>query len=141
MFDKYGSFRNDLGVFPDIKIGFEDTEFGRRLMLGGEILRYVPAAIVYHEILAERVCKESILAWWYGFGRGWIREQKESLTTLQILRIFSEAASMTVRWSLSMDSKRRFYSKCRVWFAGGKLSEIWRGSNRPPRNFIHQVEI
>jgi hypothetical protein len=35
MFDKYGSFRTDLGPSPDGGIPNEDTEFGLRLIAGG----------------------------------------------------------------------------------------------------------
>jgi len=55
MFARYGPFRTDLGPFPNNKIGFEDTEFGRRLMAGGERLRYIPTAVVYHEVPEYRV--------------------------------------------------------------------------------------
>jgi len=31
-----------------------------------------------------------------------------------------------LQWLLSFDPKRRFYFKCRVWFAAGKLVEARR---------------
>ena len=75
MFEKYGVFRTDLGRCGDSLIGNEDTEFGRRLMAGGERLRYEPFAVVYHSVPAERLNKRYFRAWWFAFGRAQMREK------------------------------------------------------------------
>ena len=69
MFAKYGDFRTDLGPRPDCEIRNEDTEFGRRLMAGGERFLYAPSAIVYHEVHENRVRKAFFLMWWFDRGR------------------------------------------------------------------------
>ena len=48
MFTRYGGFRIDLGPRPGSELRNEDTEFGGRVLAGGERLRYVPSAVVYH---------------------------------------------------------------------------------------------
>jgi glycosyltransferase involved in cell wall biosynthesis len=124
MFARYGHFRTDLGPFPNNKIGFEDTEFGRRLMAGRERLCYVSTAVVYHEIPEYRVRKEFLLKWWFDFGRGSLRETGKSLSTWEILKILSRTFLTALQWLLSFNSQRRFYRKCRIWYAAGKIVEV-----------------
>jgi glucosyl-dolichyl phosphate glucuronosyltransferase len=126
MFDRYGSFRTDLGPFPNSKIGFEDTEFARRLMAGGERLRYVPSAVVYHEVHEGRARKESLLAWWFGFGRGFVRETGKPLSTEETLKVLARILRATPRWVLTVDSQARFYRKCRIWYEAGKVAEVYQ---------------
>ena len=126
MFDKHGLFRTDLGPFPGSKIGFEDTEFGRRLITRGEHLYYVPTAIVFHEINETRIRKDYFLAWWFDFGRGSVREIGKSLTAWRILKILARTLLTVLQWLLAFDPRRRFYRKCRVWYGAGKLVEGFR---------------
>jgi glucosyl-dolichyl phosphate glucuronosyltransferase len=134
MFDKYGHFRTDLGPRPSSEMRFEDTEFGRRLMAGGERLHYVPSAVVYHEVHESRVRKEFFLAWWFDFGRGSVRQTEKRPSTREILKVVARTLLTTPRWLLTMDSQRRFYRKCRIWYEAGKIVEVFRqarGRNAP----------
>jgi len=126
MFEKYGYFRTDLGPRPNSEIRSEDTEFGRRVMAGGERLCYVPSAIVYHEVHQSRLRKEFFLAWWFDFGRGSVRENGQALKPLEILKALARMILATPRWLVTLDSKRRFYSKCRIWYDAGKIVESCR---------------
>lgn len=139
MFDKYGCFRTDLGPFPNNKIGFEDTEFGRRLMAGGECLRYVPTAIVYHEVPEYRVRKEFLLDWWFTFGRGSIRETDKTLGPWELVKLVGRAIVTAGQWALTFDSQRRFYRKCRIWYAAGKIVEVF-GSEKGADPSRHNLE-
>jgi len=137
MFDKYGYFRTDLGPFPDKKIGFEDTEFGRRLMQAGERLRYVPTAVVYHEVPAYRVRKEFLLEWWFDFGRGSIRETGKNLSAWETMKVLARTLLTAMQWLLSVNSQNRFYRKCRTWYCSGKLFEVYHqatSANPPGEN-------
>jgi GT2 family glycosyltransferase len=126
MFVKYGAFRSDLGPRPGSEIRCEDTEFGQRLLAAGERLRYVPSAIVHHAIHEDRVRKEFFLAWWYDFGRGSVRLAGKNLSAVEILKIVCRTLLTAIQWFLSPNSQRRFYLKCRVWYAAGKLVEARR---------------
>ena len=126
MFEKYGDFRTDLGPRPDSEMRSEDTEFGRRLMAGGERLGYVPSAVVYHDIHESRLRKEFFLAWWFDRGRGTIREAKEAPSTMETVKLISRTFPTAVGSVLSLDPQRRFYRKCMVWHAVGKLVETHR---------------
>jgi glycosyltransferase involved in cell wall biosynthesis len=126
MFDRYGHFRTDLGPFPNSKIGFEDTEFGRRLMASGERLCYVPSAVVYHEVPENRLRKEFFLAWWFDFGRGSVRGTEKRLRTWEILKILGRLLLTALQWPLTFNSQRRFYRKCRIWYGAGKIVEVYQ---------------
>jgi len=123
MFARYGYFRTDLGPFPNNKIGFEDTEFGRRLMAAGERLLYIPTAVVYHEVPKYRVRKDFLLKWWFDFGRGSVRETGRDPGILAISKILVRAGLTTVQWIFTFNSQQRFYRECRIWYAAGKIIE------------------
>jgi glucosyl-dolichyl phosphate glucuronosyltransferase len=130
-FDRYGGFRTDLGPGPDNEIRNEDTEFGRRVMAAGERLRYVPSAIVYHEVHASRIRKQFFLRWWFDRGRGTIREAEEIPGSREILKFLLRALPTALGWTISFDPQRRFYRKCMVWCAAGKLVEIYQQAKAP----------
>jgi glycosyltransferase involved in cell wall biosynthesis len=126
MFAKYGDFRTDLGIFAQEKIGFEDTEFGRRLLAGGERLWYAPTAVVYHEVPDYRVRKEFLLAWWFDFGRGAVRETEKGLGLWGVIKTLGRTSLTGLEWLLSFNPQRRFYRKCRAWYGAGKIMESFR---------------
>lgn len=128
MFEKYGNFRVDLGPSPNSELRNEDTEYGRRLMASGERLRYVPSAIVYHGIHESRVRKGFFLSWWFDHGKGAIREAEEIPCTIEIVRLIGRTLPSAIGSVLSFDPQRRFYRKCMVWHAAGKLAEAHRRS-------------
>jgi glucosyl-dolichyl phosphate glucuronosyltransferase len=139
MFQKYGGFRPELGRCGDNLIGNEDTEFGVRLLAGGERLRYEPSAVVYHPVSEERLNKKYFLAWWFAYGRAMIRQMGVRPPVWGIPRIYISILSRTLRWLTSspLNPKRRFYWKCRLWVAAGELSEMYAGrrqgkNRRPP---------
>jgi glycosyltransferase involved in cell wall biosynthesis len=129
MFEKYGNFRGDLG--PRLsETRNEDTEFGRRVMAGGERLCYVPSAVVYHEVHESRVSKRFFLAWWFDHGRGATRETEKTPSAREISKLLGRTFRTALGWLLSFDPQRRFYRKCMVWHATGKLVEA-RQQARP----------
>ena len=123
MFDKYGDFRTDLGPRPGNEVRHEDTDLSRRLTSGGERLRYVPSATVYHEIHEGRVRKQFFLNWYFDFGRGFVRQAKRSLSAKQMLKLFARATLTALQWLITINPQRRFYRKCWTWLEGGKIVE------------------
>ena len=132
IFDKYGSFRTDLGPCPGSEIRNEDTEFGRRLMSAGEKLWYEPSAVVFHAIPENRLSKEYFLKFWYDHGRALARERKPRPDILgiprQYLMISKTGGVLLLRrlfqWFLTFDEKRKFYQKGMVWSTLGQLAEL-----------------
>jgi len=135
VFAKYGGFRIDLGPRPGSQIRNDDTEFGRRLLVAGERLRYEPSAIVYHPIPQGRLTREYFYSWWFDYGRAMIRERGERPATwgiprdyLSLLRFAARMPAMTLRWMLAINLQQRFRYKCWVWHAAGQMVELYRRS-------------
>ena len=134
MFEKYGNFRTDMGPSPGSEIRSEDTEFGRRLIRAGESLRYVPSAVVYHEVSESRINKEFFLQWWFDYGRAQMRERGMPPDVWGIPRhyisipkvIGSTLLIRTFRWMRSVNPQRRFFWKCYVWVTVGWIVEMPR---------------
>ena len=138
MFEKYGGFRTDLGPNPGSEIRGEDTEFGRRLMMAGERVRYEPGAIVYHSVPENRLRREYFLAWYFDFGRALVREWGRGRDIWGIPRPYfsiltTELASMaklTLLWMFSLKPQQRFFWKVLVWRGAGQIVEKCRLARR-----------
>jgi glucosyl-dolichyl phosphate glucuronosyltransferase len=141
MFERYGSFRVDLGASPnpDIPRVYEDTEFGRRLMAAGERLRYEPAALVYHPVAHERLQKRYLLSWWFDYGRAGVRERGPRPGKWGIPRYLFSATVLVLRvaptWIRELDPQMRFWYKCSLWMKAGQVAENYRQwrAEKPPR--------
>jgi glycosyltransferase involved in cell wall biosynthesis len=131
MFEKYGDFRADLGRCGNNLLSNEDTEFGRRLIMAGEKLRFEPSAVVYHPVLENRLNKEYFLAWWLNKARADIRTfGLLPGTKLQIagvpLYMFRRLARWTLQWITIIHPARRFSYKLKVWTILGEIAECYR---------------
>jgi glucosyl-dolichyl phosphate glucuronosyltransferase len=126
VFEKYGGFRTDMGPRPGSEVRGEDTEFGRRLLVAGERLYYAPSAVVYHAIPENRVRKGFFLNYWFAYGRTQVRERGHHPGKWGIPRYYFSAAMLgmhTIRWLRTWHPGHRFFYKCQVWMAAGKLTE------------------
>lgn len=137
MFIKYGHFRTDLGRSPGNLMSNEDTEFGHRLLSGGEQLRYEPAATIYHPISENRLQKKYFLAWWYDKGRAdirtfGVRPAKWYLSGIP-LYLFRNLAVWTFRWMVATRPGMRFQRKLTVWGKVGEITECYRQAIDPER--------
>jgi glycosyltransferase involved in cell wall biosynthesis len=138
MFEKYGTFRTDLGPRPGSEIREEDTEFCRRLMAAGERMRYEPSAVVYHGVPEQRLNKDYFKAFWFDHGRASVREVGTRPCILGIRREYfsifkmgSLLAVWTLRWLLTLPPQRRFYYKLWVWMTAGVIVEFYRSITNP----------
>ena len=130
MFEKYGGFRADLGPCPGSEIRGEDTEFGVRLLLAGERLRYEPSALVYHPVQQDRLKKEYFLAWWFDKARSEIRACGIKPGTKYYVAgipfyLFRRLAVWTLRWMIAVDPVRRFANKLSAWMNAGEILECY----------------
>jgi len=133
IFDRYGSFRTDLGPRPGSKIRSEDTEFGQRILAAGERLRYEPSSVVFHAVPQDRLQKEYFLDWWFDKGRAEIRELGiPSGTKWYVLGspvyMFRRIIMWTLRWLFALEPSRRFYGRRQVWLLAGCIVESYRRS-------------
>jgi glycosyltransferase involved in cell wall biosynthesis len=135
MFEKYGLFRTDLGPSPNSEIPRpgEDTEFGRRLIAGGERLRYEPSAVVYHPVAEDRISREYFLRWWFDSGRANIRASGVLPGTTWYVRgvplyLFRRLVVWMLRWMVTLKPSRRFSNKVTAWQKAGEVIECYRQS-------------
>jgi len=134
VFEKYGTFRTDLGPGPNGKIrNNEDTEFGRRLLAAGERLKYEPRAVVHHPVPQNRLRRGYFLTWWFNKGRADIRETGLAADTKWFvsgipLYLFRRLAFGTLRWMVTLDPSRRFSCRLAVWLLAGMMVEFYRQS-------------
>jgi len=133
MFEKYGYFRIDLGPRPGSEIRNEDTEFGDRLLSGGERLRYEPSALVFHPVTSNRINKEYFLKWWFNKGKSNIlqfhtrQSTKYKIEGIPIF-LFRNLVVWTCKWVFAIDPAQRFSSKLSVWTKVGEIVECYRRS-------------
>lgn len=130
VFSRYGDFRRDLGPRPGVEIRNEDTEFGMRLLRGGERLWYEPAALVHHAVPPHRVRKSYFLKWWFAKGCADIRESGSEMERhLNIfgapLMYFRRLVGWIARWFVAFDPSERFACRTKVWWLGGTIRESW----------------
>jgi glycosyltransferase involved in cell wall biosynthesis len=130
MFTRYGTFRTDLGRQPGSLMSCEESEFGGRLLAGGERLRYEPSAVVYHPVSESRVDKDYFLKWWFDKGRGNIRVHGMAPSTKWCilgvpLYSFRRLARWTAAWILAIEESRRFSYKLNVWVELGQICECY----------------
>jgi GT2 family glycosyltransferase len=136
--EKYGEFRTDLGPRARILIVGEETEYCRRLLRNGEKLIYVPDAIVYHPVEKIRTQKVYFQRWYFGFGRGVIREwgiPQGAVRYFGVPRFLLRGlAEKALRWAFTLNSTRRFYHKLQVWQVLGEIYEARQASKRSSRD-------
>src|ERR1700739_837122 len=136
MFERYRGFRTDLGPSPNREIPRpnEDTEFGRRLMAAGERILYVPTAVVFHPVPADRIKKQYFLDWWFDYGRASSREVGRKPNVLGIPRYLISTPKMTVTtliptalpWMMTFEGPKRFFLQCWMWATAGQMVEMHR---------------
>ena len=135
VFERYGEIRTDMGPRPGSEIRNEDTEFGRRIMAAGERLWYEPSAVVYHAVPQNRLTKEYFQNFWFDHGRAAVRELGKRPDIwgfprdyLSMLKMAVLLAGSTIRWTLTLNPRHRFYRKFWVWMTAGKVVEFYRRS-------------
>jgi glucosyl-dolichyl phosphate glucuronosyltransferase len=136
VFAGYGGFRTDLGPSPDSEIRHEDTEFGSRVLHGGEKILYVPSAIVRHAVPQRRLKKEYFLAYHYDYGRALIRVKGHrspvGIIPRSLISFSNRVLNMLPKkvwwWLRESDPQKRFFNKCHVWATAGEIAEICRRS-------------
>ena len=133
MFEKYGGFRTDLDRCGTGMLSNGDTEFGRRLLAGGERLRYEPSAVVNHPVSHNRVQKSYLLSWEFGKGRADIRESgaepgaKWFVAGIPLYKV-RRFWMWIMRWMVTIDPSRRFSCKRSVWSLAGAIVEFYEQS-------------
>lgn len=128
MFERHGDFRTDLGPRPGSEIRNEDVEFGQRLLGAGERFWYEPSAVVYHAISKSRLNPTYFLTWWFDKSRADMRQNGVRRGTRWYIGavpmyLVRRLCVWTVRWMCSINPRRRFNNKLKVWGIRGAMAE------------------
>lgn len=133
VFDRYGLFRTDLGRKGQQLMGFDDTEFCRRILRAGEAIMYAPGAVVYHPVERERLEKSYFLSWYFNYGRASALVDELGADTVYDFGIprytIRLAVERFIKWLLSVNRQRRFYYKLEVYRSLGELTQYLRLRN------------
>lgn len=130
VFQKYGGFRTDLGRCGGSLLSSEDSEFGNRLLTGGERLRYEPSAVVYHRVSESRLQKKYFLAWWFDKARSDVRAYgvppayRWYFAGIPLV-LFRRLLVWAVRWFVAVSPSSRFNCKLKVWSNAGQIVECY----------------
>lgn len=125
--EKNGFFRTDLGPIGN-NLGFsEDTEYCQRLLGRGERFMYIPTAIIYHHVHPERLEKDYLLMWQYRCGRSEVRRNNGYRETKKLFGVprylYRKFIAHAFGRYLSINEKKRFYHKLRLYYAAGEIEE------------------
>jgi len=134
VFKKYGLFRLDLGPNESRHtVTCEDTEFGERLIRGGEKIVYCPGAIIYHPVDPKRTTKRYFVSWYYYNGVSMTRTAglpKHGVFWFGVPRwLYRELLLNFAKWMLAVRGKDRFHRKLRIVRMIGSMVESHRLSN------------
>jgi glucosyl-dolichyl phosphate glucuronosyltransferase len=139
LFDKYGGFRTDLGRRGDSLLSGEDSEFGQRLLTGGERLRYEPSAVVYHPVAESRLRKDYVLSWVFWKSRSDVLRSGIPPKTHWFLAgvplyLFRRLGRWSAQWAVSIKPARRFACRLNVWYLAGTIWACYQLSRtaKPP---------
>jgi len=131
-FHKYGDFRPDLDRVGYRLLGGGDTEFGRRLLRGGERVVYEPRAVVYHPVQKHRMTKGYFRCWYFNYGRVLVRVggfPEEAARYAGIPRyLFRELLDTFLKSTFSVNSRGRFYHKLHCYQIAGQIIEAYLSS-------------
>lgn len=133
MFAKYGWFITDLLKRPVS----EDSEFGERLIAGGERLCYRPSAVLYHLVPPERVSRRYFLSWWHDKARSDLRVSGSGhiagwrFAGIPII-LFRRLARWTLQSAFSRKPAQRFYCQTQIWSVAGAIRECYRKGGHAP---------
>jgi glycosyltransferase involved in cell wall biosynthesis len=128
--EKNGLFRTDLGPVGKT-LGFsEDVEYCKRLLKKGERFMYIPSAIIYHPVHSERLKKNYLLMWQYKCGKSEVRRvggYKDTVKVFGVPRyLYRKLLHHSVGWWLSLQKKKRFYHRLRLYYSTGEVMEHLR---------------
>jgi glycosyltransferase involved in cell wall biosynthesis len=136
-FDKYGLFRTDLGPLRGEAYAMgEDIEFCLRLLERGERLVYVPAAVAFNAVHAERLTKKFCRSFYFRLGQSnALLRQTTGRRLIGVPRhLFRRVVELMVAWIGSMlrgRSRGRLYFEFQLVYLTGQIYQyLYMSRNR-----------
>jgi glycosyltransferase involved in cell wall biosynthesis len=131
-FERYGMFDTRLGRVGARLTSGEDTEMCQRLLDAGETILYIPDAIVYHPVEAERLRRRYFRSWYWHAGRSSMHVAGACRRWLGVPRyVIRSAAEHGARWVTAVDPKRRFYHELNFIKCLGHIVEAFGARGGP----------
>jgi glucosyl-dolichyl phosphate glucuronosyltransferase len=134
-FEKFGVFNTELGpkgLRTENQGYMEDSELCFRFMRAGEECLYIPTAVVYHPVPAERLSKSYFLRWYFGAGKALIRMEGVCTNSVKLMGIprylFRHLAEDVIQWWLAFDQKRRFFNKLQTYHVLGQIAQCFQAN-------------
>jgi len=133
----YGGFHTGLGA-GRVHRG-ADSEMGARLLSAGELLMYVPGALVYHRVHPNLLSKPYVRRWFYRRGIAHsIMEKASEGNVPKILRVprwrYRVLLQTMARWAgaaARRDGRGRFLQEARLCMMAGFFAARWSGRYDP----------
>ena len=129
-FERYGAFRTDIGPQARGVMRGEDSEFGLRVLAGGERVVYVPSSIVYHPVEPERMKLRYFEQFYYGVGRMQVRAFPLPPGTVRWLGIprhlYRALPQHLLQWLTSLNPRARVFHRLAGWEVLGSMLEAWK---------------
>ena len=136
-FEEFGEFNTELGpkgLRSETQGYMEDSELCFRLMRAGEQCLYIPAALVYHPVPAERLKKSYFLRWYFGSGKALVRMEGMCNNSVKLMGVprylFRSLAEHAIQWWLAFDPKRRFFKKLQTYHVLGQIAQCFLNTRK-----------
>jgi glucosyl-dolichyl phosphate glucuronosyltransferase len=132
-FEKYGTFRTDLGRSGNNLLSSEDTDLGSRVLADGGRLYYEPQAVVFHPAAENRMTKKFVLKWWFWLGYGEIVRLGPPSDGRWVLagvplNYIRRITRWTVQSLLTTNPSRRFAHMRTAWYLAGMVAACYHRS-------------
>jgi len=145
VFDRFGTFRDDLGIAPGDPMVGEESELCERIRKGGGRVVYVPTAVVHHPVTEKQASKPFLLEWHFHYGRSLARREpvpKGTVWWWNVPRyLWRDLGEHALRWALATTGAERFQHHLSIRRLWGEATErralrhreshIFRAANRP----------
>ena len=142
IFLDYGNFNESLNLWVKSTPMFEDTEFCFRLLNNKEEIFYIPNAIVYHKVPADKFRKNYSRKWYFKRGRSSAITEVLPASTVRylniprfIFRTFLQNIFEYIISIILLNRKRRILYEIRTIRVLGAIYEYFtKGRKECPRN-------
>jgi GT2 family glycosyltransferase len=140
VFNRFGNFREDLGIHGSQKGACEDTEFFWRVLAGGQEIHYLPSITVIHPIPKERMSQKFILDWYKLLGKtlsylisNKLTHLKPNLTNPSLAKLLLKKTILQIFYYSSIPLNQTtisFWLKCQMAKIEGSIEFINLGKKQ-----------
>jgi glycosyltransferase involved in cell wall biosynthesis len=137
VFERFGLFRDDLGIAPGDPMVGEESELCERIRKGGGRVLYVPTAVVHHPVTTQQASQAFLLTWHFHYGRSLARREPVPAGTVWWLDVprylWRDLVEHWIRWLFAFGAAVRFQHRLsikRLWGEAVERRALRRWENR-----------